>query len=257
MACETQSWLLRPPFRSQPARPHTAPSLPHVPPRRTPAEVLICPTPKPDPTPTQPQMDLPATHLRLHLPARRRGRKEGPVQLVRTCGWSTIPWGSPVPVTTLPWVACRAACSHFSTHCICEGYPPAFLASHFTCHPVRPCRFATSRRLLTPPRLAFATAGTAGVLLAALPAAQAAAVAATVLLATLLSGYYGNLVLGGIVGDYLGATIAVTELAIYLVLAADWQGAAARWQPLAVVAAAAALPVLYTRRVIAAGGASC
>lgn len=117
--------------------------------------------------------------------------------------------------------------------------------------------FATSRRLLTPPRLAFATAGTAGVLLAALPAAQAAAVAATVLLATLLSGYYGNLVLGGIVGDYLGATIAVTELAIYLVLAADWQGAAARWQPLAVVAAAAALPVLYTRRVIAAGGASC
>lgn len=81
--------------------------------------------------------------------------------------------------------------------------------------------------------------------------------AATVLLATVFSGYYGNLVIGGVVGDYLGATIAVTELAIYLVLAAEWPAAAVRWQPLAVLAATAAVPVLYTRRVIAAGGASC
>ncbi len=134
---------------------------------------------------------------------------------------------------------------------------PTCLFRRPTCSTGCPRRFAASRRLLTPPRLAFATASTAALLLAVLPAAQATAVAVTVLLAALLSGYYGNLVIGGVVGDYLGATIAVTELVIYLVLAADWPAAAARWHPLAVLAAAAAVPVLYARRVIAAGGASC
>lgn len=38
---------------------------------------------------------------------------------------------------------------------------------------------------------------------------QVALVCATVLLVSLGAGYYGNLVLGGIVGDFLGATIQV------------------------------------------------
>ncbi len=92
---------------------------------------------------------------------------------------------------------------------------------------------------------------------AALPAAQAWAVGATVVAMTIASAYYGYAVLGGVVGDYLGATIAATELAIYLVLTADWAAVAVRWQPLAVLAAAAVVPVVYTRRMIQIGGANC
>jgi hypothetical protein len=118
-------------------------------------------------------------------------------------------------------------------------------------------RFAASRRLLTVPRLAFATASTGAVLVATLPPAQAAASAACVLAITVASGYYGTAVIGGVVGDYLGATIAISEVAVYLVIAADWQAAAAQWQPLALLAAVAALPVIYTRRVIIIGASKC
>lgn len=58
-------------------------------------------------------------------------------------------------------------------------------------------------------------------------------------------------------GDYLGATIQVAELACYLALCADWGAAAAGWRPLAVLAAAAALPVLYTRRIVDFKEAAC
>lgn len=117
-----------------------------------------------------------------------------------------------------------------------------------------PAGFAASKQLLTLPRLAWATATTLGVLWATLPAAQVAAVCATVLSITAASAYYSSSVLGGVVGDYLGATIAICELAIYLVLAADWEAAAQTWQPLALLAVVAALPVIYTRRIITLGG---
>jgi hypothetical protein len=78
-----------------------------------------------------------------------------------------------------------------------------------------------------------------------------------VLAITVASGYYGTAVIGGVVGDYLGATIAVSEVAIYLVIAADWQAVAVQWQPLALLAAVAALPVIYTRRVIIIGASKC
>ena len=57
-------------------------------------------------------------------------------------------------------------------------------------------------------------------------------------------------VIGGVVGDFLGATIQVAEVGCYLVLAADWQAAAAGWRPLCLLAAVAALPVLYARRIV-------
>ena len=38
---------------------------------------------------------------------------------------------------------------------------------------------------------------------------------------TVLAGLYGNSVLGGVMGDFLGATICMAELAIYLALSAD------------------------------------
>lgn len=127
----------------------------------------------------------------------------------------------------------------------------------YRCWHSTPRRFAQSQRLLTPPRLAFGTLSTAAVVALALPAAQAVAVGVTILCMTLASAYYGHAVLGGVVGDYLGATIAATELAIYLVLAADWPAVAVRWQPLAILAAAAAVPVIYTRRIIQIGGSNC
>ena len=38
---------------------------------------------------------------------------------------------------------------------------------------------------------------------------------------TIVAGAYGQSVLGGVMGDFLGATICVLELVIYLALAAD------------------------------------
>ena len=40
-------------------------------------------------------------------------------------------------------------------------------------------------------------------------------------LGTLIAGEYGKSVLGGVMGDFLGATICMLELAIHLAIAAD------------------------------------
>lgn len=49
-----------------------------------------------------------------------------------------------------------------------------------------------------------------------------------------------------------GATIQVAEIAIYLALSANWAALAAPagWQPLAVLAAAMVVPLLYTRQIV-------
>lgn len=51
-------------------------------------------------------------------------------------------------------------------------------------------------------------------------------------------------------GDYLGATIQVTELCIYLALLADWQAALVQWQPLGMLGVMAALPIIYSRQIV-------
>ena len=38
---------------------------------------------------------------------------------------------------------------------------------------------------------------------------------------TVIAGLYGRSVLGGVMGDFLGATICMLELAVYLAIAAD------------------------------------
>lgn len=63
--------------------------------------------------------------------------------------------------------------------------------------------------------------------------------------------------IGGVVGDFLGATIQVAELACYLVLSADWSAAKERWQPLAMLAMVAAVPVVYCRRIIDFKASAC
>lgn len=75
------------------------------------------------------------------------------------------------------------------------------------------CRFAQSQRLLSVPRLLFSTGTAVLVPLAVLGLHQAAVVWVTVLVVTVSSAYYGNAIIGGVVGDYLGATIQVLPAA--------------------------------------------
>ena len=54
-----------------------------------------------------------------------------------------------------------------------------------------------------------------------LPVETAMRALAATAVGTIAAGAYGQAVLGGVMGDFLGATICVLELAVYLSLAAD------------------------------------
>jgi len=110
--------------------------------------------------------------------------------------------------------------------------------------------FAQSQRLLTPPRLIIGTVSAVAVPWIVLEPHQACIIYFSIGMVTIVAAYYGNAIIGGVVGDYLGATIQVAELACYLALSADWKVLNERWEPLAVLALVAALPVLYCRRII-------
>jgi adenosylcobinamide-GDP ribazoletransferase len=112
--------------------------------------------------------------------------------------------------------------------------------------------FAQSQTLLTPPRLLFGTAAAITIPIFAVGLQKAMLLYATVTAITLLSSYYGKLVLGGIVGDYLGATIQIAEIACYLVLTARWEKVTQEWQVFMKLAAMVAMPVMYCRRIIKA-----
>lgn len=112
--------------------------------------------------------------------------------------------------------------------------------------------FAQSQRLLTGIRLFIGTASAIGIPILAVGLQKAILMYVTVISITLLSSYYGNLVIGGVVGDYLGATIQVAELACYLVLTARWERVAQEWQTFVTLAIVAAIPVVYCRRIIKA-----
>ncbi|GBF88539.1 adenosylcobinamide-GDP ribazoletransferase [Raphidocelis subcapitata] len=110
---------------------------------------------------------------------------------------------------------------------------------------------ARSQRLITIPRMLFGTACALAVPAALLGAHGTLVVSATVLAVTAAAIYYSNAILGGVVGDYIGATIQATEIAVYLALGADW-GAVARggWRPLATLFGAVLVPVAWTRRIV-------
>jgi adenosylcobinamide-GDP ribazoletransferase len=114
--------------------------------------------------------------------------------------------------------------------------------------------FAQSQRLLTPGRVAFGTATAVLAPLALLGAHEALLLCATVLAVAVAAAYYADFVLGGVVGDYLGATIQVAELAVYLALLAERP---ADLRPLASLVAAAAVPVVLARRQIKLPAAQC
>ena len=78
-----------------------------------------------------------------------------------------------------------------------------------------------------------------------LPVDAALRVLAATAVGTIAAGAYGESVLGGVMGDYLGATICVLELSIYLALAAD----ASRFDASAFLrlAVVVSLPQIYGR----------
>ncbi|KAH7621289.1 hypothetical protein Ndes2526B_g03630 [Nannochloris sp. 'desiccata'] len=112
--------------------------------------------------------------------------------------------------------------------------------------------FAQSKTLLTPLRLLFGTATAVAIPILAVGLQKAMVLFATVIAITVLSSYYGKLVLGGIVGDYLGATIQIAEVACYLVLTARWEKVTEEWLVFLKLAVVAAVPVIYCRRIIKA-----
>mmetsp|Transcript_49956 Transcript_49956/g.153678 ORF Transcript_49956/g.153678 Transcript_49956/m.153678 type:complete len:403 (+) Transcript_49956:78-1286(+) len=103
--------------------------------------------------------------------------------------------------------------------------------------------FGESRRLLGLRRVLVALATAAAVAHALLPAAAANRALLVAAGGTAVAGEYGRSVLGGVMGDFLGATICVLELAIYLALGADTTRADPR--PLLRLALVVALPQLY------------
>ena len=81
--------------------------------------------------------------------------------------------------------------------------------------------FADSRRLLGPWRVLGAIVSATIIAFGLLPVAAAVRVLAATAVGTIAAGAYGQSILGGVMGDFLGATICVLQLAIYLALAAD------------------------------------
>ena len=78
-----------------------------------------------------------------------------------------------------------------------------------------------------------------------LPVEAAMRVLAATAVGTIVAGAYGQSILGGVMGDFLGATICVLELSIYLALAADASRAdVGAFMRLAVVVS---LPQVYGR----------
>ena len=103
--------------------------------------------------------------------------------------------------------------------------------------------FAETRRLLGLPRVFVALATAAACAYGLLPAEAAERALLAGGVGTVISGLYGKSVLGGVMGDFLGATICMLELAVYLAIAADVEHADA--SALTQLAVVLSLPQFY------------
>ena len=81
--------------------------------------------------------------------------------------------------------------------------------------------FGDSRRLLGVWRVLFALSSAAAIAFAVLPTGAALRAITVAALGTATAGEYGRSVLGGVMGDFLGATICMLELAVLLSISAD------------------------------------
>ena len=88
--------------------------------------------------------------------------------------------------------------------------------------------FGDSKRLLGLPRVLFALGSAAALSYLTLPLAIAHRVLLVGGVGTYLAGAYGQSVLGGVMGDFLGATICMLELGCLLAMSADFGRADAR-----------------------------
>lgn len=109
--------------------------------------------------------------------------------------------------------------------------------------------FSDSKLLLTIPRLLFGTICAIIVPLLVMNEKQEAyLIFIAVILTTIASAYYGNAIIGGVIGDYLGATIQVAEIICYMALTANVD--LDKLPRLATAIGAAALPILYSRKIV-------
>ena len=81
--------------------------------------------------------------------------------------------------------------------------------------------FGDSRRLLGLPRVLLAMASAAAASYLLLPPDVALRVLIVASIGTYLAGQYGHSVLGGVMGDFLGATICILEVSLYLAILMD------------------------------------
>ena len=81
--------------------------------------------------------------------------------------------------------------------------------------------FGESRRLLGVKRVVLALATAGALAFGILPADAAWRALSVAAVGTVVAGEYGRSILGGVMGDFLGATICLLELATYLAISAD------------------------------------
>lgn len=93
------------------------------------------------------------------------------------------------------------------------------------------------------PRVLFAVGTAAAAACLTFPAPIAYRILAVYAVGTLAAGCYGQSVLGGVMGDFLGATICVLEVAIHLAIMMDLGRADAR--AIAWLVGVVSLPQLY------------
>ena len=109
--------------------------------------------------------------------------------------------------------------------------------------------FSDSKLLLTIPRLLFGTICAVAIpLLVMNEKEEAYLIYVVVVVTTIASAYYGNAIIGGVIGDYLGATIQVAEILCYMALTATFDSE--KLPRLATAIGVAALPILYSRHIV-------
>lgn len=83
--------------------------------------------------------------------------------------------------------------------------------------------FAQCQKLLTRTRLALASVFTAAIALALVDFGTAVGLLLLCVIIFAAAAQYSHAIIGGVVGDFLGASIATAEILIYLFLLVDWQ----------------------------------
>jgi cobalamin synthase len=108
--------------------------------------------------------------------------------------------------------------------CSCLTAPPGFRA--LLCFPCLAVQwFGDCRRLLGVWRVLIALVTAVAIAYSVLPPEAAARVLIAAGVGTIIAGQYGQSVLGGVMGDFLGATICILEVAIYLAICAETERA--------------------------------